>query len=48
MNEQCPDKRIQNAEVKLSKESVIIDKHLIYVLLDSIYEAIDTCDSKGE
>ena len=48
MNEQCPDKRIQNAVVKLSKESVTIDKHLIYVLLDSIYEAIDTCDSKGE
>ena len=48
MNEQCPDKRIQNAVVKLSKEGVTIDKHLIYVLLDSIYEAIDTCDSKVE
>ena len=48
MNEPCPDKRIQNAVVKLSKESVTTDKHLIYVLLDSICEVMEECESKSE
>jgi hypothetical protein len=35
------DTRIENAVIKVSTETVIQDKQMIYSLLDSIYESVD-------